>query len=161
SPARVRARPDGARSRRDLRLRTLRAPRPRDPEAPGGDPTGMTDPLLLYADTERSADLFHAVPFALVHPFLYAEFDDRRVAAISVLDADKVREAGVETHDPSEFGRDELLGSGLTRVEVELEVALRACRELGIGRAAVPVDFPLAPADHLRAGGVELVVDDE
>jgi Xaa-Pro aminopeptidase len=121
----------------------------------------MTDPLLMHADTERSADLFHAIPFNIIDPFLYAEWEDRRAAVIGVLDADKVRDAGVEVHDPSGFGSDELLNQGLSRLQVEVEVCLRACRELGIARAVVPPDFPLAFADHLRTGGVELVVDED
>jgi Xaa-Pro aminopeptidase len=42
-----------------------------------------------------------------------------------------------------------------------VEVALRACRALGVDRAVVPPDFPVAVADHLRAGNVELLVDEE
>ena len=42
---------------------------------------------------------------------------------------------------------------------MELEFALRACRELGISRATVPPTFPVAHADHLRASGIEVVVD--
>jgi Xaa-Pro aminopeptidase len=119
----------------------------------------MTDPLLLHADTERSADLFHAIPFTIIDPFLYAEWEDRRVAVIGVLDADKVREAGVEVRDPSGLGWDELLNQGRPRLEADAEVCLRACRELAIERAVVPPEFPVAYADHLRAGGVELDVD--
>jgi Xaa-Pro aminopeptidase len=121
----------------------------------------MTAPLLMHADTERSADLFHAIPFTIIDPFLYAEWEDRRAAVISVLDGDKVREAGVEVHDPSRFGNDELLNRGLSRLDVDIEVTVRACRELGIERAIVPPEFPLAYADALRAGGVELDVDPE
>ncbi len=44
---------------------------------------------------------------------------------------------------------------------MNLEVALRACRELGLEHASVPPAFPLGVADHLRAGGVELFVDSE
>ena len=121
----------------------------------------MTEPLLFHGDTERSQDLFHAVPHAIIDPFLLAELDGRSVAVIGVLDADKVRESGVEVLDPSAFGLDELLNAGRPRLEAELEVALRACRELGVQRAAVPYDFPVALADHLRAGGIELTVDDE
>jgi Xaa-Pro aminopeptidase len=121
----------------------------------------MTDPLLLHADTERSADLFHAIPFNIIDPFLYAEWEDRGVAVIGVLDADKVRGAGIEVLDPSGFGWDELLNQGLPRLQADTEVCLRACRELGIARAVVPPDFPLAYADHLRAGGVELVLDED
>jgi Xaa-Pro aminopeptidase len=121
----------------------------------------MTAPLLIHADTERSADLFHAIPFTIIDPFLYAEWEDRRAAVISVLDGDKVRDAGVEVFDPSAFGNDELYGQGLSRLDVDIEVSVRACRQLGIERAVVPPEFPVAYADALRAGGVELEIDAE
>ena len=117
--------------------------------------------LLLYAAPEASPDLFHAIPEGIGDPFLYAEVDGRRAAAISVLDADKVRALGIEVIDPYELGADELLDSGISRHEVDLELALRACRRLGVEQAAVPSEFPLGVADHLRAGGVDLVVDAE
>jgi Xaa-Pro aminopeptidase len=77
---------------------------------------------------------------------------------VSVLDADKVRALGIDVIDPARLGADELLTSGMSRYEAQLEIALRACRELGVARAVVPPEFPLAVADHLRAGGIELEV---
>ena len=56
---------------------------------------------------------------------------------------------------------DELLAQGMPRHEVELEVLLRAVRQFGIARAAVPPTFPVQVADHLRANGVEIHVDRE
>jgi Xaa-Pro aminopeptidase len=117
--------------------------------------------LLLYAAPDASPDLFHAIPEGIIDPFLYAEVNGRRAAAISVLDADKVRALGIEVIDPYELGADELLDSGISRHEVDLELALRACRRLGVEQAVVPSEFPLGVADHLRAGGVELAVDPE
>ena len=78
-----------------------------------------------------------------------------------MLDADKVGELGIEILDPSTLGGDALLASGISRHEFALEIALRACRELGLERAAVPPGFPLGVADHLRAGGVTLDVEPE
>jgi Xaa-Pro aminopeptidase len=120
----------------------------------------VTD-LLIYGAPDTSPDLFHAIPVGIVDPFLYVESAGRRIATVSVLDADKVRALGIEVIDPAELGADALLGSGVTRYEVELEIALRACRELGLAHAIVPPVFPLGVADHLRAGGVELAVDTE
>ena len=121
----------------------------------------MADALLIYGSPELSADLFHAVPAGIIDPFLYVETGDRRAATASVLDADKVRALGVEILDPYSLGRDELLKAGRADHEIDAEVALRACRALGVERAAVPFEFPLAVADHLRAAGVELGVDQE
>jgi Xaa-Pro aminopeptidase len=120
----------------------------------------MTD-LLIYGAPDTSPDLFHAIPVGIIDPFLYAEAGRRRVATVSVLDADKVRALGIDVIDPAELGADELLAGGVSRYEAELEIALRACRQLGLERAIVPPAFPLGVADHLRAGGVALDVDAE
>jgi len=117
--------------------------------------------LLIYGAPDTSPDLFHAIPVGIIDPFLYAEMDGRRAATVSVLDADKVREAGIEVIDPSVLGRDELLEEGRTEWEIEVELALRACRTLGVESAAVAPTFPLAVADHLRAAGVDLETDPE
>jgi Xaa-Pro aminopeptidase len=123
--------------------------------------TSLADPVLLYGAPESSTELFAVVPADIGDPFLYAEVDGRRVAVITVLDADNARATGVEVLDPTTLGRDELVEQGLGITEIELETCLRACRELGIGTAIVPFGFPLAVADHLRAGGVQLRVDQD
>ena len=117
--------------------------------------------LLIYGAPDTSPDMFHAIPVGIIDPFLYAESADRRAATVSVLDADKVGALGIDVLDPATLGADELLAGGMDRHELMLEVALRACRELGLERAIVPPEFPLAVADHLRAGGVALDVDAE
>ena len=115
----------------------------------------------MYGSPELSADLFHALPVPIIDPFLYVEDGDRRAATVSVLDADKVARAGIEVLDPYALGRDELLKAGLRDHEIEDELALRACRALGVEAAVVPPAFPLSVADHLRAAGVDVRVDAE
>jgi Xaa-Pro aminopeptidase len=85
--------------------------------------------------------------------------DGRRAATVSVLDADKVAALGIDILDPSTLGADELLAKGVSRHELALEIALRACRELGLERAAVPPEFPVAVADHLRGAVLSLDVE--
>src|SRR5439155_319848 len=82
----------------------------------------------------------------------------RSGAAIRTLDADTVRAARPDAGllAPEAFGIDDLLAAGMHRDDAGREVVLRACRELGVRSAAGPPAFPLALADHLRAGGVEL-----
>jgi Xaa-Pro aminopeptidase len=94
-------------------------------------------------------------------PFLYLENDGRRAATVSILDAPKVAELGVEIIDATSLGGDELIASGIPRLDIEAELCLRATQGLGITEATVPPDFPLFVADHLRANGIELTVDDE
>ena len=117
--------------------------------------------VLIHAAPETSPDLFHVIPAGIVDPFTYVEAGDRRVATVSVLDADKVEPLGIEIADVYALGRDELQGQGLSREQVDHEIALRLCRELGVTSARVPPTFPLAVADHLRAGGIELIPDEE
>jgi len=117
--------------------------------------------VVIFADTVRSPELRHEIPAGIVDPFLYAERDGRRYAVLSQLDADGAKAAApdVEIIVPEELGQDELLSSGITRHEAQLELALRAARKLGIERAVVPPDFPLDVADHLRGAGVDVAVD--
>ena len=46
-------------------------------------------------------------------------------------------------------------------MQLEAEICLRAVQALGITAATVPPEFPLFVADHLRANGIELTVDDD
>jgi Xaa-Pro aminopeptidase len=105
--------------------------------------------------------MFHAIPVGIIDPFLYAEVDGRRAATVSVLDADKVAALGIDILDPATLGADDLIAQGVSRHELALEISLRACRELGLERAAVPPEFPVAVADHLRGAGLELAVEPE
>ena len=50
-------------------------------------------------------------------------------------------------------GIDELLKRGLDSYELDHELYLGACKQLGIDAAVTPAGFPLAHADHLRANG--------
>jgi Xaa-Pro aminopeptidase len=108
-----------------------------------------------------SPDMFHAIPAGIIDPFLYAEVDGRRAATVSVLDADKVAALGIEVIDAATLGGDALLASGVSRHDYALEISVRACRELGVERAIVPPEFPLAVADKLRGAGIVLDVDNE
>ena len=119
----------------------------------------MTSTFLMYGAPEASPDLFHAVPAGILDPFLYIEENGRRAATVTVLDAHKVKPLGVEVLDPYELGADELLDSGISRYQVELELSLRAAQRYGVTSALVPSEFPVGLADHLRAAGIELVVD--
>src|SRR4051794_33098099 len=117
--------------------------------------------VLIYADPYRSMDLFHAVPAAIIDPFLYLEADGRRVAVLPEHDHASIAavDDGIELVDFFVYGRKELLQSGMSYVEAGLEVARRACADHGVRAATVNWDFPVALADRLRADGVGLTVD--
>ena len=117
--------------------------------------------VLIYGDTIRTPELRHEVPVAIPDPFLYAEKGDRRIAILHSLEIPRVREdaPALEIMPLEQLGSDELFTRGLQGWEVMLELAVRACRELGIDSATVPDTFPIGHADHLRANGVELSVE--
>jgi Xaa-Pro aminopeptidase len=117
--------------------------------------------LLIHGDTVRSPELRHEVPVPIPDAFLYAEKGDRRVVILHSLEIPRVREEApqLEIVPLEQLGTDELFAQGKQAWEIELEVAVRACRELSIEQATVPPSFPVAHADHLRANGIEIAVD--
>src|SRR6266536_3989889 len=117
--------------------------------------------VLIYGDTMRSPELRHEVPVPIPDTFLYAENGNRRIVVLHSLEIPRVREDApdLEIVPLEDLGSDELFTQGLQGWEVVLELALRACRRLGIERATVPEGFPVGHADHLRANGIELIVD--
>jgi Xaa-Pro aminopeptidase len=122
----------------------------------------VTD-VLVYADSMRSPELRHEVPLAVPDPFLYVEHRGERHAVVVSFEIDRIEALGigVETHPLEEFGYDELLAQGMSRDEVEREVAVRACRGFGVEAAVVPPSFPVELADHLRSQGIALEPDRE
>ena len=103
----------------------------------------------------------YAIPAPIIDPFLYVESNGHRVAVLGALDHDRIRQAdpGIELRDTQQYGRRELLESGMDWTAVQLEVSRRAVRELGVTSATVNWDFPAGLADLLRADGVELTID--
>jgi Xaa-Pro aminopeptidase len=120
--------------------------------------------ILIDADTIRSPELRHEIPVAVMDPFLYGEHDGEAFALVSPLDAEMIAAARPDLRRLDVFadlGLRELIASGRPRHEALLEIRIRACRELGVERAAVPPAFPLETAEALRAAGIELSVDRE
>ena len=122
----------------------------------------MSD-VLIVGDTERVPELRHEVPLTIPDPFFYAERDGRRIVVIGSMEIPRIEEAGagLEVHPLEEFGSDELLRAGLEMYAYRNELTVRVARGLGLERALVPRQFPLAAADELRKIGVELTVDQE
>ena len=118
--------------------------------------------VLIYGDTERCLELRHEVPIAIGDPFLYLEAGDRRVVVTNPIEDERIAQAApwLELVMGDALGLDELIAAGHPRWWIRHELCLRAAVGLGIAAATVPPDFPLALAERLRAGGVELEVDE-
>jgi Xaa-Pro aminopeptidase len=123
----------------------------------------MTDDVLIYADTERSATLRHEIPLAIGDPFLYVEAAGRRVVLTNSLERDRLARAvpDAELVLGEELGLDDLVAAGTPRAEIDLELCARLCRRLALRTAAVPPELPVVVADRLRADGIELRPDRE
>jgi Xaa-Pro aminopeptidase len=119
--------------------------------------------VLICGDTLRSPELRHEVPLGIGDAFLYLETDGRRAVLTNVLEVDRIAHQAPELERllGEQFGRDELIAEGLSFTAIDRELYVRAVRELGITEAVVPLDFPLAVADRLRAEGIELTADEE
>ncbi|MDF2749823.1 MAG: peptidase [Gaiellaceae bacterium] len=120
----------------------------------------MTD-VLIVADSMRSAELRHEVPLAVPDPFLYAQVGDKRLVAVSSFEKGRIDDLGtdLEVHPLEDFDYESLLRRGLRAHELWPELWLRASRQFGVTDAVVPAAFPTGVADHLRANGIELRVD--
>jgi len=123
----------------------------------------VTEALLLWGDTERSAHLFHALPLTIIDPVLFVEMDGRRIAVQGPIEKPRILELdpGIEVVDAEEYGRDALIVGGMAYDDADIEVAVRVALDLGVTRALVPRDFWAAVADRLRAAGIAVVVDAE
>ena len=121
----------------------------------------MTD-VLIHAATSSPA-MRHEVPLPVPDPFLYVEHGGRRYVVVTSFERERIGNAApdIEAMPPERFGIDELLRGGTPPDEAWLEVYTRALREIGVAEAAVPRDFPLELADHLRGQGIVLRVDRE
>ncbi len=116
--------------------------------------------VVICGDTVRSPELRHEVPLIAPGPLIYVEQNGSRHVFAGSLEVPRLAELdGLQSFAFEELGYDELIGAGIPRNERDQELALRACRRLGVTRATVPRAFPLAIADHLRAQGVELTTD--
>jgi Xaa-Pro aminopeptidase len=122
----------------------------------------MADAVLICADSIRSADMRHAVPLAVPDPFLYAETNGTRHIFTNSMEAVRLRELGLfEVHVSEEFGIDELIAEDLEWREIRARLLLREISSIGPKRFTVPEEFPVWLADHLRADGFELEVDQD
>jgi Xaa-Pro aminopeptidase len=122
----------------------------------------VTD-LLFYGDTERSASMRHELPVPIGDPFLIGIVGGRMHVTASPLERARIAAAAPDAvlHDVAELGFYELLESGMTYNEVELELASRTAAAIGVDEAVVDPEMPVAVADRLRADGIALRPDHE
>src|SRR3954452_1011555 len=122
------------------------------------------DGLLIYG-ADKSAYLRHEIPLSLPDPVAYIETNGSRHVFAGALDVPRLTalgaEQGFDVTPFEELGLLELMGEGQSLGDALVGAVVRGCRQLDITAVRVPGDFPLAAADQLRAGGLEVTPDGE
>lgn len=120
---------------------------------------------LLVDDALRSPELRHELGEATMDPLVFMEHDGRRIVVASQLE-ESIFEAREDVVDEfwsfHDFGADELIKDESFPMELFMaELTVRALAKLGDRDVIVPGTFSVAVADHLRAQGFDVKVDDE
>ncbi|MGH2693543.1 MAG: M24 family metallopeptidase [Actinomycetota bacterium] len=119
--------------------------------------------FLLYDDTLRSHELRHEIGESIADPIGFIEHEGNRIVLASSQEEtilSKREDVIDEVWDQHELGYKDLVQNKSFPIElVEAEIVLRALEKLGVGSVVVPPTFQVIVADHLREGGVEVVVD--
>ena len=113
---------------------------------------------LVFADSERDADLFWLTGFLAGDPFLYLERDGKKTLFLSDLEVDRGRRLkGIEVvrvkeiSDAEEKENGDLPPDPFVRIG---RILRRIAADRGIDGFEVPASFPLALADTLRGLGL-------
>lgn len=119
--------------------------------------------LVLYGDTDRDASLRHEVPIAIGDAFMLIEDHGKTWILSSGLEHQRLAECrpDAELVQMEDLGLYQLLGSGITRNQIDLELASRFVAHTKIAEAVVSFDFPLAVGERLRGDGLGIQIDDE
>ena len=122
----------------------------------------MTD-FLFHGDTERSAAIRHELPVSIGDPFLLGIVGGQMHVLASPLERTRIAAAAPDAvlHDMAELGFYDLLESGMSYNELDLELTSRAAAAMGVGEAVVDPEMPVAVADRLRADGIVIHPDHE
>jgi Xaa-Pro aminopeptidase len=122
----------------------------------------VTD-IVFYGAPERSAAMRHELPVGIGDPFLLAIVDDRLHVLTSSLERARIEAVapGAVIHDMAGLGLYELLESGLSTHDLELELTSRGAAAMGLRDVIGDPDMPAAVADRLRADGIALTLDYE
>jgi Xaa-Pro aminopeptidase len=122
----------------------------------------VTD-FLFHGDTERSAAMRHELPVSIGDPFLLGIVGGRLHVMASTLERTRIAATAPNAllHGIAELGFYELLESGMSDNELDLELTSRAAAAMGVGRAVVDPEMPVAVADRLRADGIVMHPDHE
>jgi Xaa-Pro aminopeptidase len=116
--------------------------------------------ILMYGDTVRHPAIRHEIPLAIIDAVLLAVRNDARYVLTSELEKARIAQVLPDAQIllAEDAGYFELLREGVDHHEAELTILVRALDRWGLDSVVVPRDFPVAPADRIRAAGIEVTV---
>ena len=117
-------------------------------------------PLLIVADSYRSAEQYHLTRFLAPDAFITLEQGDDLVILASSLEYGRASKESRATsvRNLDEFGLRELSAAGVKGDELSASIIDRFLSDRGVRAVDVPRAFPLGLADALRAKGIALAV---
>ena len=120
---------------------------------------------LHHGHTFGDAYMRHEIQEPVMDPVTFIDHGGRRilVAGASERSIFTPREDVLdEFFDRDDLGYRGIVDSGALPAHlIDAEIVLRALASLGIREVHVPGSFPIAVADHLRSGGIQVVPDPE
>ena len=121
----------------------------------------MPEGLLLVAESIANGDMYAATRFLTTDPVLWLETGDRRILVVSGFDVELARRSSSATEiwALEDVVAEERAAGGRER-ELRLARALNTVRRAGVDTLRVPYWFPLDEADHLRAHGIAVRLDE-
>ena len=108
---------------------------------------------LIIADSEKNANLYYATRFLAPDPFIFAQFDGRRVMVMSDLEVDRAK-AQANVNEVISYTK--LSQQAKQRLKAEptmMDVVDELLKSHTIKQVEVPLDFSVAHADALRKRG--------
>lgn len=117
--------------------------------------------LLLYADTQRSADMRYFCGFEVHDPFIALRIGDRSLGVFSALEYGRARkEAALDEVLPLEPLQAAVRKRYPDRRPTPADVILELARERDLHAVTVPEEFPAGLYEALRAAGLKVAVSD-
>ncbi|MEO9173930.1 MAG: M24 family metallopeptidase [Gaiellales bacterium] len=122
----------------------------------------MAEGVMMHSESRAQPDQLAASRFLAGDPFVYLESGGRRLLAVGDFEVGRARRESQadEVWGFGDLGLAELYAEGFDSRTREIELALRAVRRAELDRVLVPGWFPLATAEHLRAHGIAVQIDD-
>ena len=115
------------------------------------------DAYLMYTDSIRSADMYYISGFLAGDAFTYL-YKNKDILLVSSMEKERAKKESriTDVRSTSDYGSKELLKIHKDPAEVYSRLLVQLLKEEECSSIAVPEEFPLFFADHLRDEGINI-----